>query len=194
MCKIKVELTGEKALLYTPYNAGFVSAVKRIGGARWTGDAWQIPADALENARKMMLKHFGETDEMQGETITVRATVVSDQNLEELCRPVTSLGKTLARATGRDSGARVGDDVVLVSGDIDSNGSVKNWKTWIKRGTVFELHNVSKSLYENGYDMYNSDIMAYELVDDAADRRKSLIEERERLVARLAEIDKALAA
>ena len=191
MCKkISVEIIGEEALVKTPYNRGFVSAIKKIGGARWTGEAWKIPAEALNEAREMMLKHYGETDQADDEKITVRATFLQD--VEELTDSVTSLGKTIARATGRDSGARVGEDAVLVKGRIGSGGSMKNWTSWVENGSVFILHNVSKALYERGYDQYNEEIATYEIVDEGADHKAKLNEEKERLLKRIAEIEEEL--
>lgn len=31
---MKIEVTGDTALVYTPYNADFVKAIKQIGGSR----------------------------------------------------------------------------------------------------------------------------------------------------------------
>ena len=63
--------------------------------------------------------------------------------------PVTCCGKTVARAVDRDSGAKVGYDVALLSGHIDSGGSRKNWKTIVEEGSTFKLLNVLPGLVDD---------------------------------------------
>lgn len=191
MSKIEVKINGDTAFLRTPYNAGFISAVKQIGGAHWTGTSWEIPANMLDNARSMMMRHYGETDLSAGEKINVRVKFVDECTV--LCGPVTTLGRTLARATGRDSGAHVGEGVVLVSGHIGSCGSIKNWRSSVAKGTIFELKDVPRSLYDSGYDMYDEDEVIYEVVEETTDRKAALEEERQKLLNRIAEIDAELA-
>lgn len=53
----------------------------------------------------------------------------------------------LAVAFGRDSGAKVGYDARLISGDIGSGGSRVNWYCYADEGTVFELE-VDKEFFE----------------------------------------------
>lgn len=53
---------------------------------------------------------------------------------------VVFMGKKVAVAFNRDSGARVGrDGVRMLSGDIGSGGSRVNWYCWVAAGSVFEL-------------------------------------------------------
>ncbi|HBC3374056.1 TPA: hypothetical protein KDY48_004316 [Vibrio parahaemolyticus] len=68
-----------------------------------------------------------------------------------LCKPVAFLGYTLARATGRDSGAVLGDQAMLINGDIRSGGSAKNWTTIIEAGSILRLDVPEELLKENGY-------------------------------------------
>lgn len=53
--------------------------------------------------------------------------------------PVDFLGYTIATAWGRDSGAKLGDDISLVSGLVSSGGSVKNWGTYVWKDSVIRL-------------------------------------------------------
>lgn len=48
-------------------------------------------------------------------------------------------GRVIAGARGRDSGVTIGNGVVLVSGEIKSGGSVKNWLTVVKSESVFRI-------------------------------------------------------
>lgn len=49
-------------------------------------------------------------------------------------------GIPLAKAWGRDSGAKLGEWVSLISGKIYSGGSMKNWRTCIEEGTIMRLY------------------------------------------------------
>jgi hypothetical protein len=48
-------------------------------------------------------------------------------------------GREVARAFGRDSGAKLGPDVVVRAGGFHSGGSRKNWRITVKDGTSFDL-------------------------------------------------------
>lgn len=148
MTEIRVEIKNGKANLYTPYNADFVKAVKTMGGARWdsTSRCWTISEDMLPQARKIMMYVYGYTDEKQGETITVKATFAKD--VWEECDSVVILGKTVARAYGRDTGAKPGEDVLFLEGAPTSGGSARHWCSIVPAGSVVTLYHVSKALYE----------------------------------------------
>jgi hypothetical protein len=61
--------------------------------------------------------------------------------LEETRRryAVKFMGKKVAVAFDRDSGAKVAYGADMISGEIDSGGSRKNWFCTIAEGSVFEL-------------------------------------------------------
>lgn len=56
-------------------------------------------------------------------------------------------GYPIVRAFGRDSGAKLCQDIGMISGKIGSGGSVKNWSTRINKGAIFRLQ-LSKNLLE----------------------------------------------
>lgn len=148
MTDIKVAVKDGKAELYTPYNADFVKAIKALGGARWNASkkCWTISEDMLTQAREIMMDVYGYTDEEQGETITVKVTFSED--VYEECDSVVILGKTVARAYGRDTGAKPGEDALLQEGTLASGGSRANWRSIVRAGSVVTLYNVSKALYD----------------------------------------------
>lgn len=103
-------------------------------------------------------------------------------------------GRTIARAYGRDTGAKAGDGVIVDAGKIDSAGSAKNWKTVAREGTVIRVLDVPRATAEA---LCAADHQAYrvEIVGDAgpvAVDRESLAAERNRLLARVVEIDAIL--
>ena len=185
---IRIENTGKISLLYTPYNAEFVAAVKNIGGARWNREyrAWAIPTDAVEQAREIMRRVYGACDLPEHQPmVSIRLTFDSD--VSELRAPITIFGKTIASAQGRDSGARTGEDVAFTQGSPQSGGSVKNWRTVIPAGCVVILHNVP----QGALDMPLPDGVSAEMIEQEQSKT-ALLDEKDKLLARLAEIERLL--
>jgi len=60
---------------------------------------------------------------------------------------VVFMGVKVAVAFDRDSGAKVGYNARMISGNIGSGGSRKNWYCFIDEGSVFELE-VDKEFYQ----------------------------------------------
>lgn len=187
--KIRVNIDNDKAAVYTPYNRTFVQKIKTIGGARWNGEAWVIPANALDVCRNIMKDVYGETDlPDESEKITVKVTL--RETLAEEREPVVMFGHTIASAFGRDTGAKVADGVQFIDGQPTSGGSRSRWDTVVPDGSVFIIENVSRDKFNADREKYNAD---FEIVEQAGIDRAALMEERERLLARIAEIDKLLA-
>lgn len=171
MTDIKVTIKDGKANLYTPYNADFVKAVKALGGARWNASSrcWTISEDMLPQARKIMMDVYGYTDEEQAETITVKATFAKD--VYEECDSVVILGKTVARAYGRDTGAKPGEDVLLQEGVLASGGSRANWRSIVRAGSVVTLYNVSRTLYDAKKDSLPEGV-SVEIIEDESKKEE----------------------
>lgn len=70
------------------------------------------------------------------ETIKLRITAL-ENNYRKFA--VVFMGVKVAVAFDRDSGAKVGYNAKMLSGDIDSGGSRANWYCIVKEGSVFEL-------------------------------------------------------
>lgn len=190
---IKVTIKDGRAYLKTPYNPQFVSEVKGIGGAKWNSDerAWSIPERALDIVREIMLRIYGEADQAE-EPERVTAQLTFNEAFLKYHGPVVIMGKTVASAFGRDSGARVGDDAAFTEGEPESGGSMKNWYTYIPSGCKVTLYNVPKAMTgaENIPEGVTCEII--EQQSDPASEREALLKEREKILARLAEINKIL--
>lgn len=184
---VKVIMNDDHTELYTPYSKDFVKEIKSIGGAKWnpSKSCWTIPTEALDVAKKMMMRIFGEDGEEKQPTLTIRLTMEESQYSEN-CSAYTLLGKTIARAFGRDSGAKTGENAIFEEGEPISGGSVKNWYTKVPQGCVIRLSNVSMALWEEFKDSDHAGIKA-EVVEDKIDRA-ALENEKESLLKRLAEI------
>jgi len=180
-----IEANG-KAQIVSPYNPEYVDKIKKMGG-RWDSAAkvWTVDPRNVEVVRQAMREVYGQ-DDRPADLVSVKVTMLSSKS--EGRGPVVMLGRTIASAWGRDSGARIGEGVVFVEGGADSGGSVKNWETVVTKGSVIIIHDVPRALAEANPEGLTLEILAEETPNLAA-----LQEERERLLARVAEIDAILA-
>lgn len=188
MLKIKIE--NGIAKICTPYNPEFVKRIKMIGNARWLGPekCWCVPEDAVEAVRELMEDIYGCSDISENKTVTLRLEFESEYSI--LKGDVCFFGKVLAHAYGRDTGAKVGDDVSFVKGEATSGGSSKNWESIVKEGSIVVLTNVNENIYKKYKSVSGVKVS---LVEKDSINRKKLQEEKERLLQRIAEIDKVLA-
>lgn len=188
MSEFRIEISDGKAAVYTPYNAEFVKRVKLTGG-RWDGTkkCWKVPEVNVPDVREAMRAVYGRDDQPVAETVDV--DLIFGDEVYELRGPVTILGRTIASAWGRDSGARPGDGVIFTAGSPKSGGSVKNWRTVVPEGCVVKLRELPKAILD-GADLPEGVTM--QVAGGSVDRA-ALQAERERLLARLAEIDALLA-
>lgn len=190
--EFKIEVIEERANIYTPYNQDFVKKIKGIGGARWNSGnkCWTVPEFAVDSVRELMTEVYGRNDMEQGETVRLKITF--NRSLTADRSDAVMMGKILCHASGRDSGGRVGDDVVYVKGEAFSGGSVKNWYSGVSIDSVVVLNNVSKALYEK-YLENPIDYIDVELLEGKESNKKdALLKEKEQLLKRLEEIERLL--
>lgn len=188
---MKIVVNNGFADIYTPYNADFVDKIKRIGGRRWNGEnrCWTVPETEIDTVRQFMVDVYGESDlPDSSEYVDVRITFENDA-YSDYRSGIVMFGKTIARAWGRDSGAKVGDDVTIETGVCTSGGSRANWYTAIKADTVIKIRNLPKKALEKGCD-YDVTI---EVIKENGINKEALLAEKEKLVLRLSEIEKLLA-
>lgn len=131
----------------TPYNPAFISDLKKtFGSRRWDKNGWILPSQNIDEVRSMMRKHYGCDDRM---TPMATVEVEAKQDIRATCNPVMAYGRVVARASGRDSGAFVGEYVTMEpEGDIYSAGTTKYWETVVKKGTRFKILHVVDNLIE----------------------------------------------
>lgn len=188
---IEIKIKKGTLLIYTPYNAKFVSAIKKIGGAKWdsANKCWTAPEEFVDAVREIMMEIYGYTDISENESVTLK--VVFNEEAKEDRKDVVLFGKILSHATGRDSGARVGDDIAMIKGNIRSGGSAKNWVSVVEEGSTFIIKNVNKNIFKKEKDGINYDVKI-DIIDDAKKSKSELLEEKKRLLERIKEIDEML--
>ena len=192
MCNIKVTIKDGRASIYTPFNRDFVAGIRNVGGRKWDADnkCWTVPEESLPQVRQIMMDVYGETD-LPNTCGSVTVKVTFKEEYSERRDDVIIFKKVIASARGRDSGARPGDDVTFIEGEPTSGGSMKNWESVVPAGAVVLLRHVPLSVWEQDKD---SEYYTAEIIDEGKDvKRKELEEEKARLLARIAEIDKELA-
>ncbi len=136
--EIKLEIIDDKVKVSTPYNADFVQKCRNFRGKFIKSEnAWYFDDSIIDYVREAMIEFFGTTGEAPYEDCSL---LIENYTESAGCRPVVLFGRTIARAFGRDSGAKLGDDIIFVSGEYDSGGSVKNWATCVTNAT-FEIQN-----------------------------------------------------
>jgi len=189
MCNFEIESKGETIYITTPYNPNFVAKVKRTG-AKWDGASkrWHTDARNIEIVRGIMREVYGRDDSTQ-ETVSVR--IILNRALGIYGAPIVLFGKTVASASGRDSGARLGEGVAFERGAANSGGSVKNWTTRISENSIIVLHDVPKQAVAEKLN-WEDDMGTFEIINNDKVDQDALRAEKDRLLARIAEIDSLL--
>lgn len=164
----------------------------KIGDAKWTGASWRIPEHAVDAARDILMYCYGENDIAIAPDIKVKVKARTGvyENMV-----LTAWGKVLAKVKDKNSGAVVGENVVLVTGRIYSGGSIKYPTAHAEEGTTFIISGITEAYYREHFDEQN-EFFESEIITDLniKEQKKILLDEKETHQARIAEIDKKLAA
>lgn len=210
MSMISIETKDGKAYITSPYSSVFVRRIRLMGG-RWDSGSrrWVIPSEALPAARKLLMDIYGETDVAPAEET---ATVVVEylHNVSAVRGAISLSGLTIAKATGRDSGAMIGPGVAFTCGQPRSGGSHMNWMTIIPAGCVVELYRVplkkAQRLIRSNADEYKITYRREQPPEQPQKSRQetepapnsqkldraALVAEKRRLYERLSEINRLL--
>jgi len=145
--QIKITQSESHISVVSPYSAEYVSRARDLGGKWDAGSkAWRFPLALKDDVLKILDDCYGYVADRSQERVTLKITVHC--GLSEGKGPVKIGPYELANARGRDSGARPGPNVALLSGSINSGGSVKNWQSHVFAGAVFKITDVPLSVAE----------------------------------------------
>ena len=192
---ISITRSGYDISVASPFHPAFVSRAKELGGKWdaaakvWTFDARDCDED---DVRALCRAVYGTDGSSDTKLVDLRITFKSGARAGQ--RAVYVCGREIARAWGRDSGAKLGEGVKLVEGRITSGGSSKNWATVVDAGSVFIVRDVPEAKARAEAEACNTDEFSIEILTSApaAVDVSALQAEREKLVARMAEIDAIL--
>lgn len=180
---------GNKLYIKCPYSKDFIARIKRLGG-RWNAPEWVVDLRQEDSAREVLCACYGDdgTARMH-DMVNVQLTGTAWNDSGERNR-LTFYGRTVASRRGRDDAVSFGPGVVVVDADFaEWAGSVKYPDIGLLTDTpIFEVFDVPRSVYEQ-----LKDVPGVKLIDLPKPSRKEALQmERDRLAARLAEIDKEL--
>lgn len=179
---MKITRENGKIKVRSDYNAEFVKRAKLLQG-KWAAPFWVFPEENEPELKALLLEIYGENGDPQ-ETVDLLVSIGQMPNGQT----ISLGGYLLASRKSRDYAVTLGDNVILVSGGFPkSGGSAKYPYVNADDDTVVKAKGVPMALYErfkdSGY---------VKLAGDADSHREKLIAERERLLARLAEINAEL--
>lgn len=136
----KIDMSaGIATLKHDRYNGILVASAKQIGG-KWDSEekVWVFPK-LVENEVEILDNLFND------DIVNIEIKSIGRRFGEQ--EPVNIFGYKICSAWGRDTGAKLADNICMISGNISSGGSSKNWGTIIDDGSVFRL-SVSKNLID----------------------------------------------
>lgn len=190
MNKINITTTTESIAVQAPYHATFVARARDLGG-KWRAPSWVFDVRDENRIRELCRECYG-TDGLTADLCTLRIEWKQSSVVDKA--GFVAAGRPVARAFGRDSGAKLDDGVVMLAGGFGSGGSVKNWVTTVDEGTVVLVRDFPRAEAERLVAEQPASRRVYAIEAEApVVDREALSAERERLLARLAEIDQLLA-
>ncbi len=186
--KIELQVRHDQLQVRSPMNTLFGQRAKKIGG-RWEPKeaAWVFDARVDDKVRALCIDCYGNDGTTFQELVDLRIKFLRD--LVASKGPITVFGRIIGSAKARDSGARLGNGVVLEDGKISSAGSYVNWTTTVDAGTVVLLFDVPKALVVASEPKYVEINIVEPSQPTSEGHAAELNAERGRLLARLAHID-----
>ena len=170
------------------YQKEFVSKAKLIEG-KWKAPYWVFPEENEEQVKALLMEIYAEDGTPQDTVdVMVNISALEDDDVLSLC------GRILCSRRYRDGAVKLGSGVMLMQGGFPARGgSSKYPRVAPEEGTVLKVKNVPMSVYERIKEMPN-----VTLADDSENKKalhkKRLLEEKEMLLHRLAEINDKLEA
>lgn len=179
---MKTIIENGKIKVQSDYNREFITRAKTIQG-RWNSPYWVFPEDNKEEVKALLLDVYGECGGLSDEaplTVTVEIDCDKYPHISE----AVMLGSFAAvKRWHRDREVSFADNVMLVKGGFpESGGSVKNPRVYPDAGTVLRVKDIPMGIYDKIKDL--DGVTLYKAPDNS-----TLIEERNKLLARLAELN-----
>lgn len=199
---VRIEEIGQKIRVHSPYHPQFPSAARALGG-RWDaeGKTWVFDIRDIDRVRETLRGIYGTDGSAEGATVTLHVNVnvlqrlaMFDSALNQQLRSGSLFiaGREIARRPHRDAPVRLGEGVTIISGGFPATGgSVKHPELGPREGTVVEVRDVPVSAASAAVDQFPA---AVSIVGEQEAHHQALLAEKERLLARLAEIDAELGA
>lgn len=177
-----------RLVVRAPYNQDFVIDCRRLNG-KFANGCWTFDGRDEQRVRAVCFEHYGQ-DGFREDLCTVE--VRFEPGEQAVKEPITVAGRSVAIAKGRDSGANLADGVILLKGAFTSGGSVANWTTVTTDGALVLIRDFPRPVAQAFIDHTKPGEKPWiRMVDEAVDQAR-LIEEKERLLKRLVELEALL--
>lgn len=194
---VTITNTGLWVTLAAPYTAELPSRARALGGRfNPTTRTWVFDGQDTQRVRALAIDIYG-TDGSDNDApgVTVRVDLCRvGKGTRCLERDLVLVGHRIAHRLGRDSNVRLGEGVVVVEGEFSrSGGSVKNPAVGDLSGIVVEVRDLPRMVAERMMVDYPAAVNLVNANGDATGvDQVALAAERERLLARLAQINALL--
>jgi hypothetical protein len=129
--KLHEEIKAESEIITLThrYNKTLVDECKKLAG-KFENGVWIFPGFVADEVEE--LDYIYNSKEVIVELTAIEEIYASRDALQVA-------GYQIAKATGRDSGAKMSADVALISGKVSSGGSMKNWATIIDANSTIKM-------------------------------------------------------
>jgi hypothetical protein len=183
---VQIDISKTWVKLTCPYHPELPKLARAEDGD-FKGGVWRFDLRSYDAVKSIAKEVFGYTTD--GDYCDVLVTLDPNENLYAHKGAIFVAGRQIARATGCDSGAKVGEGVAVKKGKFDSCGSVKNWGTRSTEGAVFEIRDLPVLAFENASNMYgwnDEAIIGFEIVErDSVTAKALALKEKELLLERI---------
>jgi hypothetical protein len=188
---VKLKKKDGKLFTYTPYNKNFISTAKNLNG-KWNSidKCWVFDERDESDIKDVLLDCFGVDGTGKEENCCIilknNTKIESGYRKALFCGPVE-----IARAYGRDSGAKMSGKAILKNGNVDSAGSLKNWYVSLDENSTIELRDIPLGIAKK-IKREEKCWASIDIIEPNSINPEALKKERERLVQRIKEIDSIL--
>lgn len=185
----------------TPYDTGFIAAIKGIGG-RWNADAkrWAVPAELEERVRIILQNFYGTPlkDGMKTLKISFDAADFLARNYEDI-----KIGpKTICWRIKRDCPVSFAEGAYLKEGSFPESGGSKNHPAItsckMESGEAEVVAFIAEDIYDKLEEDEKEKITILETIEEKAEEEEESLEslkaQKEELLRQLKELDAKIAA
>lgn len=165
LTSVRVVKTTNGITVSSPFNRKFVKSANALDG-KFDGGLWIFDNRLESDVRQILNEVYGSDGQSEGEFVRFRIEW-KDREFASTA-PIEVAGRSIARAFGRDSGAKSGDGVIVRAGGFSSGGSMKNWGTIVKSETIVELLDFPRAKAEKLVNSQPDEDRVYSIVGDTA--------------------------
>lgn len=139
---VKITKDGNSITTQTAYNPKFAERARKLAG-KWDSQrkVWVFPSSQEDRVRALCREIYGTDGGTDGSIVNEQSCTLR-VDLSDASTSGTELyvcGRQVARVFGRDSGAKLGDGIVVLEGNFRSGGSMKHPRLMWSDRTVIEV-------------------------------------------------------